>query len=72
MKADLARIGMEHPVGDVHQRGLAGAVLTQQRMDLAGGDVEVHPRERLNPAEPPDDAAQLQRGSRGHRPVGWS
>ena len=29
-------------------------------------------RERLNPAEPPDDAAQLQRGSRGHRPVGWS
>ena len=32
---DLALVGVVQPVEDVHQRGLAGAVLAEQRVDLA-------------------------------------
>ena len=39
--ADLALVRRIEPGGDVHQRGLAGAVLAEQRVDLAGIDGEV-------------------------------
>ena len=40
---DLALVGLVEAVEDVHQRGLAGAVLTQQAVDLAGQDLERDP-----------------------------
>ena len=69
---DLAPVGAQHPVGDVHQGGFARAILTEERVQLAGGNGEIHARERFHRPEPLDDAAQVQRGRRGHRPVGWS
>ena len=39
---DLARIRMHQAVEDVHQRALARAVLSDQRVDLAPRDAEVH------------------------------
>ena len=38
---DLALVGLVEPVEHVHQRALAGAVLAQQGVDLAGLDDEV-------------------------------
>ena len=38
---DLALVGLQQPVEDVHQGGLAGAVLPQQAVDLTGDDVQV-------------------------------
>ena len=38
---DLALVGLEQPVEHVHQRGLAGAVLTEQAVDLARLDRQV-------------------------------
>ena len=37
----LALVGLDQPVEDVHERALAGAVLAEEGMDLAGPDVEV-------------------------------
>ena len=37
----LALLGRVHPVEDLHERALAGAVLAEQGVDLAGADVEV-------------------------------
>lgn len=41
LPADLAGIGTGHAVDDLHQRALAGAVLTEQGVDLAGVDAQV-------------------------------
>ena len=41
VEQDLALVGRGQPVEDVHQGGLAGAVLAEQGVDLAGPDVEV-------------------------------
>jgi hypothetical protein len=38
-----ARIRLGEAVEDVHQRGLASAVLTEQGVDLPGVDIEGHP-----------------------------
>ena len=38
---ELARIMRDHAGKDVHQRRLAGAVLAEQRMDLAGPNIEI-------------------------------
>ena len=38
---DLALVGVVDPVEDLHQRALAGAVLTEQRVHLAGEQIEV-------------------------------
>ena len=43
VEQDLALVRRRQPVEDVHQRRLAGAVLAEQGMDLAGPDVEVDP-----------------------------
>ena len=40
--ADLAGIGAVHAGQHLDQRGLAGPVAAEQRMDLAGPDVEIH------------------------------
>ena len=40
---DLAAVGRQQAVQDVHQRRLARAVLPQQAVDLAGSHVEVNP-----------------------------
>ena len=39
--ADLALVGVVEPVEDVHQRRLAGAVLAEERVHLAGPELEV-------------------------------
>ena len=41
VEQDLALVGRGQPVEDVHQGRLAGAVLAEQGVDLAGPDVEV-------------------------------
>ena len=61
VEQDLALVGRGQPVEDVHERGLAGAVLAEQGVDLARADVEVdvvvgdHARVALG------DAAHLER-----------
>ena len=44
VEQDLALVGHRQPVEDVHQRGLAGAVLAEQRVDLARPEVEIDAR----------------------------
>ena len=66
---DRARVGMHEPGEHVHQRGLAGAVLAEERVDLPGAKVEVdvvvgqYARELLH------DPAELdERRRRAHAP----
>ena len=42
VEANLALVGLIQAVEDFHQRGLARAVLAQQRVDFPGAQVEVH------------------------------
>ena len=39
---DLARVGMQQPEQDIHERGLPGAVLAEKAVDLALLQGEVH------------------------------
>jgi hypothetical protein len=61
----LAGVRLDHAVDDLHQGALAGAVLAQERVNLARGDLEVdavvgqHARKALG------DPAQLEAGRRG-------
>jgi len=66
---DLALVGLVEPVEDVHQGRLAGAVLAQQRVHLAGldGDVDVVVGHQV--AEALGDAAQFE--SQRKLPVAW-
>ena len=57
---DLAGVGVEHAVDHLDQRRLAGAVLAEQRVDLAGPHPEAHVVVRQHPGERLGDAAQLQ------------
>jgi hypothetical protein len=41
--ADLALVGPDRAVDDLHQRRLAGAVLAEDGVDLAGRDLQAHP-----------------------------
>ena len=59
---DLAGVGFVHPRQDFDQRRLAGAVLSQERVDLAATDVEVDMIERKRPGEALDKP-----GHREHR-----
>jgi hypothetical protein len=67
VQPELALVGLVQPVQDVHQRRLAGAVLTEQRVNLAARQLEVDmvvgddARERL------DDPAHLENWDVGHR-----
>ena len=63
---DLARAARTRPrraldaAEDFHQRALAGAVLAEQPVDLAGQQLEIDPAERDGAAEPLGDPAQLE------------
>ncbi len=57
-------IRLDHARENVHQCRLAGAILAEQRMDLAPLEVEIDAAQRLRAAEALDDAAHgEQRGS---------
>ena len=57
-----ARVRPHQPGGDVHQRGLAGAVLAEQRVQLAGEQREIGPAQRVHGAEALVDSLELERG----------
>ena len=57
---DFAGIRMIQAEQDVHQRGLAGAVLAEQPQDLAGMEREVDGAIGVHGAEALVDAAQLE------------
>ncbi len=69
---DGAGVRARQAVGHVHQGGLAGAVLAQERMELARHQREIGPAQGLHGAEVFPDASERERWRRGHRPVGWS
>jgi hypothetical protein len=58
---DLTLVGPVQPRQDVRQRRLAGAVLAQQRVDLAGRRLEVDLLVRDDGGEPLGDAPQRDR-----------
>ena len=65
LPADLAGGRLQRAVDDLHQRRLAGAVLAEQRVDLAGRDGEIDVVVGAQRAEILDDAQRLQQvGSR--------
>ena len=60
VEQDLALVGLVQAVEHVHQRGLAGAVLAEQAVDLAGLDREVDVVVGDQGAEPLGDAAEFE------------
>ena len=73
VEPDLALVGRVEPVEDAHQRRLAGAVLAEQRVDLAAAQVEVDAVVGDDGAEALRDPAQLEGESVGaHRGAGAS
>src|SRR3546814_20535289 len=58
-----------HAGYDIHEGRLAGAVLADEAVDLAGADREVHVPEGVDAAEGLRDAAQLEQRGLGHRAV---
>jgi hypothetical protein len=65
-KQDLAMIRLIDAGHDLDQRRLAGAVLAEQRVDLAGMERERDVIQRLRGAEPLGDAAQFENRRRRH------
>ncbi|GAB2925986.1 hypothetical protein GCM10027280_11590 [Micromonospora polyrhachis] len=57
---DLALVGLEQAVQDVHQRGLPRAVLAEQRVDLSGLHRQVDVVVGDQVTEPFGDAAQFE------------
>src|SRR5699024_97486 len=57
---DLALRGLVRSREDLDERGLAGPVLAEQAVHLAGGDVEVDAVERPGAGEELDDATHRQ------------
>jgi hypothetical protein len=60
---DLAFVRPVEAGEDVRQRRLAGAVLSEQSVDLAGGGLEVDVVVRDDGGEPLRDSPQRDRGS---------
>ena len=56
---DAPAVGPVEPVQDVHERRLAGAILSQQGVDLAGADVDRHAVVGDDVAEPLRDVDEL-------------
>ena len=67
---DLASIRSVDPGEDLDQRGLAGAVLAEEGMDLARGDVERDAPERVRSAETLVEAGDAKQPS-GCAVYGW-
>lgn len=63
-----ARVGRVDTGEALDDRGLSGAVLAQECMDLARTDVEAHVRQRHLARERLPDAAQLEGCGLAHRP----
>ena len=66
-KRDRPRVGRVDAGDRLDERGLAGAVVADQRDDLAGLDLEVHVAERL---DRPEALAHPLQGENGCAPVG--
>ena len=62
---EAAREFRMHAGDDLHQRALAGAVLADETMDLAGGEREVDPAQRLDAAEGLRDLRAVRGGASG-------
>jgi KipI family sensor histidine kinase inhibitor len=62
VEQDLAGIGPRQPVQDVHERRLAGAILAEQGVDLAGTHVEIDRIVGDDAGVSLRDAAHLERG----------
>ena len=60
VEEELALVGVVDAGQQLHQRRLAGAVLADQREDLAGVQVEVHVLERLDAGEALADALDVE------------
>ena len=67
LKADLARVRLIDARQDFYQRGLARAVLAEQRMNLAASDIEIDVVERERPGEALGEAGDVEQrfGRRG-------
>ena len=57
---DLPLVRLVHPCQHLDEGGLAGAVLAEQAVHLAGPHVEVHARQRDHAGEALHDAAHLE------------
>src|SRR5690606_24591209 len=60
---DVALVRVVEPVQDVHQAGLARAVLAHQREQLARADVEGHVVQRRDAAKPLVDVPKGDQGA---------
>jgi hypothetical protein len=62
LEDDLAAVRLVRPGDRLDERGLAGAVVADERNDLRGVDLEVDVGERLDRAEALRDLLQLKGG----------
>ena len=69
-EADLAGVRAVRPGQHLDQRRLAGPVLTEQAVHLAGVDVEVDPVKGADPGELLDDASHRQQRRHGSSHIG--
>ena len=60
---DRALVGLVDAGQHLDQRGLAGAVLAEQAVHLAGAHLQVHPVERAHAGELLDDPPHDQHGA---------
>src|SRR5262245_60132150 len=65
--ANLALVGLDDPGEDLHQRGLAGAILTDERMDGAGLDGEADIGQCIDAAVALRDSLELDEWRRLRR-----
>ena len=66
VQPDLALVGVVEPVEDVHEGRLAGAVLAEERVHLALGELEVDAVVGEDSREPLRDSLELEKGLVGH------
>jgi hypothetical protein len=67
VEPDGPAVGLMHPGEDLHKGALAGTVLPDQRVDLAGPEIQRHVIKGLRGREPLRDPLQLgaRRGRSG-------
>ena len=62
--ADLAAVGLQDAVDDVHQGGFSRAVLAGERMDFSRMQIELAATQRADRAKGFGDVGKLQKGRR--------